>query len=346
MPIWTRSRGLCTITVSRDGSWHHPELTALLFTANHNRMLASVLDIKTPSAPPRLSTVFTFVADTSISPVKLATVPTPSGALLLMSSPTRPTASLALFHPAYPAVMDARDLPRSLSTIREIIMLGPRVAGVSCRISTAAQGESATAQQEKDAVYLVDVNVSAGGIAQLLSSADLTARYIVPANTATDEEPTTDSVAARDRAFLDALARALRGSETGAVAPAMDVFNAYEIAEGDPFALRTKKLLKIREQESAAVKARSTAKLVGEIIRLVLESALGAQAGDVDTRPVGDEAVVTMAPRGAYPHAIVRSLIKREWVSDGMWAHGGVVRALLALGDWVRGGVGSPDERH
>lgn len=288
-------------------------------------MLASVLDIKTPTAPPRLTTIFTFAADTTLSPIKLASVPTPSGSLILMTSPARPTSSLALFHPSYPAVMDSRDLPRSLSTVKEIIMLSPRVAGLVCRISSSADSQ----EKEKDAVYLVDVTVPAGGvgIAQLLSSAELTARFILPSGGPTTEsEAETDTVVARDRAFLASFAEALKQSTPAA---AVDIFNAYEIAEGDPFALRTRKLLKIREQESEAVKKRSTARLVGDIVRLVLESALGPPV-----EGAGEE--MQQAPRGAYPYVVVRSLIKREWVSDGMWARGGVVRALLALGDWVR----------
>lgn len=286
-------------------------------------MLASVLDIKTPTAPPRLTTIFTFAADTTPSPIKLASVPTPSGSLILMTHPSRPTSSLALFHPSYPAVIDSRGLPRSLSTIKEIIMLSPRVAGLLCRISSAEAQE-----KEKDAVYLVDVAVPAGGvgIAQLLSSAELTARFILSFGAPATEEPETDTVAARDRAFLASFAQALKQPTPAA---AVDIFNAYEIAEGDPFALRTRKLLKIREQESEAVKKRSTARLVGEIVKLVLESALGPP---VD----GEGEEMQPAPKGAYPYVVVRSLIKREWVSDGMWARGGVVRALLVLGDWVR----------
>jgi hypothetical protein len=306
-------------------------------------MLASVLDIKTPSAPPRLTNVFSFMADTSISPIRLATVPTPTGALLLMCSPTRPTGSLALFHPSYPAVIDARDTPRSLTTVREIIMLGPRIAGLSCRIASTTAGEAA---QDKDAVYLVDVNVPAGGvgIAQLLSSADLTARYITSTAPETeDPTPSANTVAARDRAFLDSFAKALKTD----AAAATEIFNAYEIAEGDPFALRTKKLMKIREQESSAVKARSTAKLAGQVVKLVLESALGASDSTAGELKAGEdvEMVAETGPRGAYPHAIVRSLIRREWVSDGMWARGGVIRALLALGDWVSRGYGIRDVR-
>lgn len=293
-------------------------------------MLASVLDIKTPTAPPRLSTAFTFAADTTLSPIKLASVPTPSGSLILMSCPGRPTSSLALFHPSYPAVIDSRDLPRSLSTVREIIMLSPRVAGLLCRISSAEDKE-----KEKDAVYLVDVTVPAGGIgiAQLLSSAAVTARFILPVSTTPEEPEETDTVASRDRAFLASFAHALKQDTPAA---AVEVFNAYEIAEGDPFALRTRKLLKIREQESSAVKARSTAKLVGEIVRLVLENALGPEASGESE----DGAAEIVGAKGVYPYAVVRSLIKREWVSDGMWARGGVVRALLALGDWVRLGHG------
>lgn len=217
-------------------------------------------------------------------------------------------------------------------------MLGPRIAGLSCRIASTTAGEAA---QDKDAVYLVEVNVPAGGvgIAQLLSSADLTARYITSALPETDEPTTTstNTVAARDRAFLDSFASALKTD----AASATEIFNAYEIAEGDPFALRTKKLMKIREQESSAVKARSTAKLAGQVVRLVLESALGAgnSATATETRAGEDvEMVAETGPRGAYPRAIVRSLIRREWVSDGMWARGGVVRALLTLGDWVSRG--------
>ncbi|GHJ88543.1 hypothetical protein NliqN6_4945 [Naganishia liquefaciens] len=314
---------------------HLDEFRGLLhYYTNNNRMFACVLDIKNSSTPPRLTNIFSFTADTSLSPVRLATVPTPAGALMLMCSPTRPTGSLALFHPAYPAVIDARDTPRSLTTVREVVMLAPRIAGLSCRLSTATGGEAA---QDKDAVYLVDVNVPAGGvgIAQLLSSADLTARFITPKLPECEEATTSaNTVAARDRAFLESFASALKKD----AAAATEVFNAYEIAEGDPFALRTKKLLKIREQESAAVKARSTAKLVGRVVRLVFESALGATdstAAVPETKPDEDvEMIAETGPRGAYPHAVVRSLIRREWVSDGMWARGGVVRALLALNDW------------
>lgn len=328
-----RSRGRCITTVSR--LKRNDELVFNMVTANNNRMFASVLDIKNPSTPPRLANIFSFTADTSISPVRLATVPTPTGALLLMCSPTRPINSLALFHPAYPAVIDARDVPRSLTIVREVIMLSSRIAGLSCRISSTVGGEAA---QDKDAVYLVDLNVPAGGvgIAQLLSSADLTARYITSASPQSEEATTSaNTVAARDRAFLDSFTRALKKD----AAAATEVFNAYEIAEGDPFALRTKKLMKIREQESAAVKARSTAKLVGHVVRLALESALGASdstAAAAETRTgQDDEMIAETGPRGAYPHAIMRSLIRREWVSDGMWGRGGVVRALLALNDWV-----------
>ncbi|KAI5455040.1 hypothetical protein NCC49_002314 [Naganishia albida] len=299
----------------------------LHYYTNHNRMLASVLDTKTPAAPPRLSTVFTFAADTSLSTVKLASVPTPSGALILMSSPGRPTSSVALFHPSYPAVIDARDLPRSLSTVRDVIMFSPRVAGLLVRTVSAEDKD-----KEKDAVYLVDVTVPAGGIgiAQLLSSAEATARFILPttAPTAVEETEENNTVAQRDRAFLSSFAQALKQDTPAA---AVEVFNAYEIAEGDPFALRTKKLLKIREQESRAVKSRSTGKLVGEIVRLVLENALGSQPAGEGEAEAEAEVVGT---RGVYPYAVVRSLIKREWVSDGMWSRGGVVRALLALGDW------------
>lgn len=325
MRTWTRSRGRYIITVSPSVQTRWSSL--ILETANHNRMLASVLDTKTPATPPRLSTVFTFAADTSLSTVKLASVPTPSGALILMSSPGRPTSSVALFHPSYPAVIDARDLPRSLSTVRDVIMFSPRMAGLLVRTVSAEDKD-----KEKDAVYLVDVTVPAGGIgiAQLLSSAEATAKFILPttAPTAVEETEENNTVAQRDRAFLSSFAQALKQDTPAA---AVEVFNAYEIAEGDPFALRTKKLLKIREQESRAVKSRSTGKLVGEIVRLVLENALGSQpAGE------GEAEAEVVGTRGVYPYAVVRSLIKREWVSDGMWSRGGVVRALLALGDWVR----------
>lgn len=311
----------------------------LVPTANNNRMLASVLNIKTPTAPPHLSTVYAFTSPAAQIPSngRLTTVPTGSGSLLLLASPP----SLALFHPSYPAVIDARDLPRSAaSNVQQVTMLSPRIAGVVSRISASADSSaSAASGGEKDVVYLVEVTIppTGVGIAQLLSSAERTARFITSIPSSVDDTPAATStagsetsVAARDAAFLDSFSQALLKSDAQA---AQDLFNAYEIAEGDPFAQRTKKLLKIREQESAAVKARSTAGLVGEILRRVFEATLTMTAATEGA--AGEGEVLVRKPDGVYPAAIIRSLIRREWVSEGMWARGGVVRALLALGDWV-----------
>ncbi|KAJ9106204.1 hypothetical protein QFC21_001348 [Naganishia friedmannii] len=311
----------------------------LHYYTNNNRMLASVLNIKTPTALPNLSTMYIFTtssAATQNPSARLTTVPTGSGALLLLAS----SPSLALFHPAYPAVIDARDLPRSAANnVQQVTMLSPRIAGVVSRTSASTDSSaSAAGAGEKDVVYLVEISIPplGVGIAQLLSSAERTARFITPvlvsvgdtpaaaATTATGSEI---SVAARDAAFLESFSQALLKSDVQA---AQDVFNAYEIAEGDPFALRTKKLLKIREQDSAAVKARSTAGLVGETVRRVFEAALTVTM----TEGEAEAEVLVRKPDGVYPAVIVRSLIRREWVSEGMWARGGVVRALLALGDW------------
>ncbi|KAJ9124164.1 hypothetical protein QFC22_000961 [Naganishia vaughanmartiniae] len=312
----------------------------LHYYTNNNRMLASVLNIKTPTAQPNLSTMYTF-SSTSAAQVpsngRLTTVPTGSGALLLIASPP----SLALFHPSYPAVIDARDLPRSAATnVQQVTMLSSRIAGIVSRTSASTDSNGSAAGGsggggEKDVVYLVEVTVppSGVGIAQLLSSAERTARFITPVLATVNDTPATttpgaeSSVAARDAAFLDSFSSALSKSDAQA---AQDVFNAYEIAEGDPFALRTKKLLKIREGDSAAVKARSTAGLVGEILRRVFYAAL---TNTTAAEGVEGEALVRK-PDGVYPAVVVRSLIRREWVSEGMWPRGGVVRALLALGDW------------
>jgi hypothetical protein len=311
-------------------------------------MLASVLNIKTPTSPPNLSTMYTFTTSPAGQNAagRLATVPTGAGALLLLASPP----SLALFHPSYPAVIDARDLPRSAAAnVQQVTMLSPRIAGIVSRTSAASAVDSSASSVagggEKDVVYLVEISVppSGVGIAQLLSSAERTARFIAPVGVTSMEDPLTSttaattgsetSVAARDAAFLDSLSQALSKSDGQA---AQDVFHAYEIAEGDPFALRTKKLLKIREQESAAVKARSTAGLVGEIVRRVFEAALTTTTMTATEGQAEAEAEqVVRKPDGVYPAVIVRSLIRREWVSEGMWARGGVVRALLVLGDWV-----------
>jgi hypothetical protein len=262
---------------------------------------------------------------TALHPITAAPLVLPSSgspAVLLATSHPNPSIILATTTPSLTAVLSVTPIGTVVSpsaSISSLSLLSHAPSGhfvVAATLTYTADEAAGTAGTGRSVVYTVEVNLPERGIGLnlLLGTQALTSTYFQTSSSAKASDQSTEEL-------LQVIQQTLSASDGASAERASEVEKLYKAWFKDQE--KRHNAINPKKRQSSAFPPETVKRLLKQIFDLALESSTNAQG------------VESKKPTGRYARGIVKDLITRKMVHDGMYEGGVITSALLPLADWV-----------